>query len=138
MARHGAAKSLTYMVITEDAKVLNRSVVVAGERETLTILQAEVGGYVEPLYLGEYLVAWVNEDGLRLGTPVNVIGTMLVHAFNGPISPFLVGPLALTGRRGAAITGLSPRQRRLLRRACGHISLLTADGRWQPPLPVAG
>ncbi len=111
MARHGAAKSLTYLVITESAAVLDRSVAVFDEREALSSLRAEVGGYVVPLYLGEYLVAWVNEDGRRLGLEPNVIGTVLVHTFNGPFSPLLVGPLALTGRRGVAIAGLSPRQR---------------------------
>lgn len=63
-------------------------VVPSGENPDLETLQRLVGGLIQPIYYKPGKVMWVNEEGLLLGLPLN----MLASAIAGqPV----VGPVVL-------------------------------------------
>jgi Domain of unknown function (DUF3846) len=66
---------------------------------SLKVLQNAVGGYVEAVDLRdpeEPATMWVNEDGIALGLPMNVYGTLIYqlmyHTPNG-----ILGDIAISG-----------------------------------------
>lgn len=74
------------------------------------VLRRAVGGWPEPLPISlPGLSAWCDEQGRLTGRRPNPVGSLLVARLGGPVTP-LVGPIAVTGRRGAALTGLDAGQ----------------------------
>lgn len=49
-----------------------------GAKFTLEELQGIVGGYIERAHTHGGAAMWVNEDGIRLGLPVNHLATVLM------------------------------------------------------------
>ena len=57
---------------------------------TLTELQAAVGGYIAPIYGPEEITGYVNDEGLLIGLPLNLIASALTGGA-------LVGDAVITG-----------------------------------------
>lgn len=74
----------------------------------LEALQKLVGGYIEPVRLGDGAIMLVNEDGLRLGLPFNPrVGAMLEH-FELRAHP-IVGTVVVVGTSGSSFIGAPAR-----------------------------
>lgn len=84
---------------------------VPGETIQLEPLQQGVGGYVQALGLARDLIAWLNEDGVSLGLPINIPASALVYNLTGQAHR-LHGTVLLTGGADSEgeTLGLSPEQ----------------------------
>jgi hypothetical protein len=65
-------------------------------QDTLTRLQAEVGGFVDVVSLASNLDMWVNDAGLLEGLPINTIATAIAAGHGKTHQPY-VGPAVFTG-----------------------------------------
>jgi hypothetical protein len=63
----------------------------------LSILQAEVGGYVEAITMPSGRIMWVNEEGLMKGLPLNRLATTLLHRLGAVTSVRILGNAVITG-----------------------------------------
>ena len=74
---------------------------------TLEGMQAEVGGYIEPVPLGQSeLMGWVNADGPALGMDRNPVATRLCPAALGQ-GIWIAGPMLVTGHSDTTFVGLT-------------------------------
>ena len=93
------ARSISAVLVSPDGVVAD--VTIDG---VLASYQKAVGGYIEAVQPWDALgavVGYVNEDGLRLGLPANIVASTLCGT---PI----VGPLLIVGRSGAVETDVPP------------------------------
>jgi hypothetical protein len=93
---------------------------------TLSALQSAVGGWLELVPTATRdLVAYVDEDGLRLNRPANPVGTLVLAALGSRArhaAGVLLGPLVLVGSRGPSEVSLTADQLDLIRGA--HLAAL--------------
>jgi hypothetical protein len=67
------------------------------EKESLSVLQSAVGGYVELVGLADGLDLWVNEEGKNLGLDHNPHAQKVWERFFPVGSDYLVGDVVFTG-----------------------------------------
>ena len=74
------------------------------------LLRRAVGGWLELIPIATArLYAWCDEDGPSKNLRTNPVGSLLIARLGGGQLP-LVGPIALTGRRGTTATSLTTDQ----------------------------
>jgi Domain of unknown function (DUF3846) len=66
-----------------------------GTAFTLEELQTIVGGYIEAFYLRDGTVMMLNEDGKRLGLPLNLVATQRAHRNGLPADDCIVGDVVI-------------------------------------------
>ncbi|ACZ32456.1 hypothetical protein Xcel_3457 (plasmid) [Xylanimonas cellulosilytica DSM 15894] len=67
-----------------------------GSEQVSKHLQEAVGGWFDCVGLSESLDMWVNDDGIALGLPVNVVATGIAARFGLTHQPYW-GPVVFTG-----------------------------------------
>lgn len=123
-------KTIDALLLRADTTAEWVQVPVDGQGSTLAGLQALVGGWIEPVSLGEETVMWANEEGYfkaAAGEPGfgrNLFATVLAVAANGGWTP-IVGPCVITGAQG-------PRTVALPRQQGDQILTLLASRDWSP------
>lgn len=77
-----------------------------GKSFTLSFLQEVVGGYIEPVWLKDGRVMFVNEEGRLKGLPVNEMATMIALTQGVHFAPndLIVGPAIIVTREEAGET----------------------------------
>ena len=120
----------TFLVIAEDGTSHEHHHRMADTDAIDDVVRAAVGGWLEYIRVDDQTLAlWCDEEGGLRRRPVNPVGSRLVLLLGGRAAAY-VGPIVVTGVRGANTVSLSQEQ---LDQLLGTCSSAAPDAR-TPPL----
>ena len=99
-------------------------------RDSLTVLQNGVGGWVQAVDLTTTMTLWCNEEGKLEGLPHNPYAQKLWDTAFGADTDYIVGDVVLTGApdEEGYTTGLTELDEQVIRKVVAEVSEVVSPG----------
>ncbi|WP_433304264.1 DUF3846 domain-containing protein [Actinoplanes sp. CA-030573] len=113
--------TFTFLLITEDGDSHVRRAAARTDSDLADALRAALGGWLEHISVADpHLSVWCDDEGRLTGRPLNPVATWLVAELDRRLPELLVGPVAITGRRGPDTVSLTDAQLTALHAMVAH------------------